>query len=438
MKRIFPYILLIITLGIIGYLLNLVNNQKMLLSKYTVQDNTLISMMVENETGAYEESENNEWPSGNYILNTERSGCESGGTLEYHDDNFYVKTNSSDRCYVYFALDTPSNRCLFNYDDSLACDLIKSKDSTLIYHDGKCDNESEKNCNLEAGDFNYRYSGADKNVNNFVCLDGTTTEGPCANGNADLYRVIGLFKNSDNKYEVKLIKYDYATENQLGSEGAKNNESAATNRFDYYRGSLVNTVNYFWSTYSETTMQNGRNEWNWSNLRQENLNDYYLYSYLADKNMNVETEIADHFWKTIGYSSYEVPLKTFYNYELGIEKESSPSNPAKTEEVKNKIGLMYVSDYGYAATSDHWTANIDEYDNAIDDNWMFMGLDEWTITRNSSDAGIVFEINFMGGMVGYTPGDYIGDNVRPCFYLFADAKTASGNGSKENPYRYRL
>ena len=103
--------LLIISLIVIIYLLNLVNNQKILLSKYTRPDNNLLSMMVENDQGEYEESKNNEFPQEGYILDTKRSACENGGSLAYQDHNVYVKANSSDRCYVYFAKDTLVNQC---------------------------------------------------------------------------------------------------------------------------------------------------------------------------------------------------------------------------------------------------------------------------------------------------------------------------------------
>ena len=67
MKRkiiiIIPYIsLLIIIIGIVIYQNTIINRQKLLLSKYKIQDSTLLSMMIEDENGDYAESENSEWP----------------------------------------------------------------------------------------------------------------------------------------------------------------------------------------------------------------------------------------------------------------------------------------------------------------------------------------------------------------------------------------
>ena len=60
-----------------------------------------------------------------------------------------------------------------------------------------------------AGDNSYRYSGA--NPNNYVCFG--SDESPCPSDN--LYRIIGVFGS-----EVKLIKWDYANSNLLGTSGA--------------------------------------------------------------------------------------------------------------------------------------------------------------------------------------------------------------------------
>ena len=70
-----------------------------------------------------------------------------------------------------------------------------------------------------AGDNSYRYAGASESVNNFVCFGSTTN--PCPTDN--LYRIIGVFDENyhgvTGKQLVKLIKYDYANSNLLGTDG---------------------------------------------------------------------------------------------------------------------------------------------------------------------------------------------------------------------------
>ena len=73
-------------------------------------------------------------------------------------------------------------------------------ENSIYYHDSSLTNG--------AGDSSYRYSGA--NPNNYVCFG--SNESTCPTDN--LYRIIGVFGNN-----VKLIKYDYGTTDELGTDG---------------------------------------------------------------------------------------------------------------------------------------------------------------------------------------------------------------------------
>ena len=73
-------------------------------------------------------------------------------------------------------------------------------ENSIYYHDSSLTNG--------AGDSSYRYSGA--NPNNYVCFG--SNESTCPTDN--LYRIIGVFGN-----QVKLIKYDYGTTDELGTDG---------------------------------------------------------------------------------------------------------------------------------------------------------------------------------------------------------------------------
>ena len=87
-------------------------------------------------------------------------------------------------------------------------------DDALYHHDGTLENG--------INDGSYRYAGASDEVNNFVCFG--SNESPCPTDN--LYRIIGVFdhKISETQTEqrVKLIKYDYANSNLLGTDGDYN------------------------------------------------------------------------------------------------------------------------------------------------------------------------------------------------------------------------
>lgn len=94
---------------------------------------------------------------------------------------------------------------------------------------------------------------------------------------------------------------------------------------------------------------------------------------------------------------------------------------------------MYVSDYGYSAVPSNWTIRLDDYNLAKDDNWMFMGMGEWTITRDPSDTALVFLLFSKGDVLsGFLNSSRV---VCPVFYLNTIVNYNGGNGSYSEPYR---
>src|SRR5699024_8563635 len=126
------------------------------------------------------------------------------------------------------------------------------------------------------------------------------------------------------------------------------------------------------------------NEWhNYSELNRTNLNSSYL-SYIGTTWSN---KIANAAWSVGGYSTADATPKTLYNAERNFQYG------------RVKIGLMYASDYGYAASNSYWTTNMSSYNSAKNNNWMYMGLIEWTMSRNSSNSNNTFVVYFTGGLV---------------------------------------
>ena len=138
---------------------------------------------------------------------------------------------------------------------------------------------------------------------------------------------------------------------------------------------------------------------------------------LADK-------IATTTWKVEGgYTTnlYDVP-KTAYQYEVGSSSSSTTHDA--------KIGLMYVSDYGFAADSSEWTEKLGSYKSSSK-NWLYLGSIEWTISRNSDYSYIAFIVNSTGDVHHNNVGNYIG--VRPSFNLESSVSYVSGLGSMSDP-----
>lgn len=267
--------------------------------------------------------------------------------------------------------------------------------NNLYYHTSSLANSAQDN--------SYRYSGA--TPNNYVCFG--SDEETCPEDN--LYRIIGIFVS-----EIKLIKYDYTTSNITGSDAAY--DGNVTNPFydlSYYKGNLSadEMGAYEWHP-------DGSNNWNTSTLNTINLNQRFI-SYLGTKWSDM---ISNHVWYVDGYSDFNSTPKTYLNAE-----SSGTSYTAK-------VGLMYISDYGYAVGSTYWTTYLINYDSVKNENWMFIGNNEWTISRNLNDMTSVFRLNLFGSIDLYYPND-IEFAARPSFYLEYNVTFAGGTGTSIDPYR---
>ena len=247
----------------------------------------------------------------------------------------------------------------------------------MYYHDG---NGNYLNVSYEAGDNSYRYSGS--NPSNFICFGTSVT--PCSDDN--LYRIIGVFNG-----EIKIIKYK-----DIG----------------YYP----------WE-------ENDQNIWSASDIRTTLNNNFYNNFETDWKNM-----IVYHNWSVGGGTHNQLrysDAKTAYDYEVGDKFAGVLDNI--------KIGLLYVSDYYYAANPNFWSypgssfdgANYD-YRAATNDNWIFEGKYEWTISRIADNDNQPFGIGVNGDVdLSITSAIRI---IRPCFYLATNLELLSGDGTINNPF----
>ena len=224
-----------------------------------------------------------------------------------------------------------------------------------------------------AGDNSYRFSGA--NPNNYVCFG--TDEVSCPEDN--LYRIIGVFNG-----QVKLIK-STSYGNYVWDDGNSNTWDAST------KPDIYTTLN---TTYYNTL----GSEW--------------------------QSKIATHSWKVGGMArDTSATAKDYYDTEVGTGQSGY--------EETMKIGLMYVSDYGYGASEEYWTTELNNYEPTVDSNWMYLGAYEWLISRTSGiNTFYVYSSGYVGdGRVDLT------NAVRPSFYLESDVTYASGSGSMTDPLK---
>ena len=304
------------------------------------------------------------------------------------------------------------------------CSSGQSLSSCIVAMDGKDDTLYHHTSSLAngAGDNSYRYAGASESVNNFVCFGSTTN--PCPTDN--LYRIIGVI---DDK--VKLIKYDYASSNLLGTDGAYSYDTKYKwSSLETCPSSLTYVSNnvVFLATVEPTT--SGCNRWNYSDLNKTNLNTNYLNNIgTIWSNM-----IEDTTWKVSGHTTGGVTPSEMYTAEItNATKTYGPSDGT------SKIGLMYASDYGFAASPSAWIKKVNSYDGTDANgtsirtiNWMYTGHAEWTLTPDSSGSLHVFDLK-LGGSILYSRGANNDNGTRPVLYLKASTLYAGGSGTKNSP-----
>ena len=464
-----------------------------------INKNNMLSMMLETDANSktYIQSTDNKWPTNGYVFNEQMSKCEQGSILRWDDANKKVimEGNVSDKCYVFFDKYNPIKinsytitpngnkisisisatsgtgtitKYFYSKDDgasyvestsntytftNLAKGTYKIKayvldsnnkisevisknieitsmslseyimsqytgtqgENGIYYHDANLTNG--------AGDNSYRYAGASDAVNNYVCFGSNVT--PCPADN--LYRIIGVFGD-----KVKLIKSDYATTALLGADGDYSKMYTANNwdNSNYKGNNLANVAAYYWN-------KSNQNTWSLSNLNKTNLNKNFITNIGADwaaKIAETTWKVGGNTWASIGTQ----PAKTAYQNEI-VSPVTTNSQDNATE-LKAKIGLMYVSDYMYAAPQDKWTLvgyNSDaskDYRAAISVNWMYMGLYEWTISRTADDSYYAFFVNYTGIVFSFNVGDHA-YGVRPVFNLSSSVNYVSGSGTSADPIR---
>ena len=326
----------------------------------------------------------------------------------------YVKDNNNRVSSVSTASIATKNRTLAEYVKAQYNGTQGS--NGIYYHNSTLTNG--------AGDNSYRFVGASDAVNNYVCFG--TNETPCPVDN--LYRIIGVFGD-----KVKLIKSDYATSALLGTDGDYSRMYTANNwdNSNYKGNNLVNIAGYSWN-------KSYQNTWSLSNLNKTNLNKNFITNIGADW----ADKIAETTWKVGGNTYNNIasqPAKTAYQNEVLRPNPGTTSN-GETQ-LNAKIGLMYVSDYMYAAQQDKWTlvgyndSDVSkDYRAATSVNWMYMGLKECSISRIADSSNYAFVVD----NTGYVILDYVGGSalaVRPVFYLTSSVNYASGDGTKNSPIR---
>ena len=231
----------------------------------------------------------------------------------------------------------------------------------------------------------YRYRGA--SPKNYVSFNGET------------WRIIGVFPTDDGTGKIE-------------------------NRIKIIKDQSIG--NKYWDT---------GNSNNWA--RPATLNTELNTTYLNSLDSTAQNMIGDAKYYLGGYKDTTITSEVMYSYERKIKNTTSNefyygTNP---NNLVGKLGLMYASDYGYAA-SDECKQTLNNYNNTTckNNNWLFKSNNEWILPQNANDSGGVFYF-YSGGSVlcNYRAGGWQ-FAVRPGLYLKSSVQIIGGSGTSTDPY----
>ena len=242
----------------------------------------------------------------------------------------------------------------------------------------------------------YRYRGA--SPKNYVTF------------NNEVWRIIGIFPTDDGTGNIE-------------------------NRIKLIRNESIGK--YYWNTSSSN---------NWA--RPASLNTYLNKTYLNALSTTSQNMIGDtkYYLGGGGNNSNFNSSVDFYSYERKIK--NTKSNEFYYDKNPNswvgKLGLMYVSDYGYASDNCE-TKALNDYNNSNDlricnnTNWLFnLKKLEATVTQYSNTSTSIHYIADNGIVVSTYQASLAQTVVRPTLYLKSEVRIIDGDGTSTNPYTLGL
>ena len=289
---------------------------------------------------------------------------------------------------------------------------------------------------------NTRYIGA--NPNNYVSVDG------------EVWRIIGVMKNIDdgtgNKSDrVKLIRNESIGNYSWDTSIDSINSGLGVN--EWSQADLMKLLNpgYESESVGGSLYWNSGSGWCYGNSKNRTTSCNFMSIGIKTK---LKSLIGNAVWNTGAPAKLEQITSKFYTDERGNGTGKSCTSGYRCSDTvkrtttwKGKVGLMYLSDYGYAtsggsATNRAKCLNTDLYSwegSSVSDcknnDWLYNSTDiQWSLspclTPNWADCG--FGIDTSGRI-----GKYIAWTtrmIRPSVYLLPSVKISSGTGSYEDPF----
>ena len=304
-----------------------------------------------------------------------------------------------------------------------------------VHHDA-IPAESSATGNIIPENTDYRYYGA--SPNNYICLD---MEGQSSCPDRHLYRIIGsIYEENAGQNLLKVIKTTPLTD---GTTSTFSWDYKSDGTFDNI-WATVTSGNYSNSLTSGSQLMKLLNSGAWWNGTS---GSYYNRSTTATTVNFTNYKLSDKAKSYInisryflgGYSTADVKTTAMYGNERGVSRYDA-SRPLYWD---GNIGLMYPSDYGYAAGNACVIGtNLSHYGNfdrgCKNTDWLFNNKSEWLMSPYSSHSIYAFPLFSLGYIDDDTNNANNTFSIRPAFYLKPNTSITSGDGSSTNPYQIAL
>ena len=275
----------------------------------------------------------------------------------------------------------------------------------------------------------YRYYGP--SPNNYICLD---MEGSSTCPDKHLYRIIGsIYEEKENTNRIKVIKATPLTDGttkgfswDYTSSGSYSNIWATITSGNYSNSltsgsQLMKLLNsgLWWNGTSGSYYNNSTTATN------VNFTNYKL----SDK---AKSYITTSRYYLGGYNnSSGVMTNQFYTYERGTTRYDT-NRPLYWD---GMVGLMYPSDFGYAAGNTCVTGT-DPYNydgGCYQKDWLNdTSNNQWLMSPHSGNSYGAFDVGSSGYVDRY---DVVNArSARPVFYLTSSTSITDGTGTSTDPY----
>ena len=405
-----------------------------------------LAIMIEKEDGTYQESSNNAWPE-EMLYNEEKSGCiDSNGkkienSLTYEGGIATIKSNTTSYCYLYF-------------------DLIKDDITIAISTDGESgampsSGAYSATCSSGNITWNQMYQRIEMDSVGTMPLKCNVTFTkdnsekqkltevvmaaiPDNNYNGHGYRYSGIYPNNYIWFNNEMWRIISVEEGStLGQDSGvyytkiiRNDTLGTYNMYSPYNDS--NNIYQLLNTHFYSTTESGLNAISHAGCSNSNgvNNAFCDFTHIGILSTSYYGKmIVNATWRT-GYSS----TASGGFSSAGVTASSSYQKEILVNNLKGHVGLLTLSDYGYASSSSYHSTAIYSFTGAAaSDNWVQGHGNEWTLTQYTSNSTYSQYMIYIAGIGNAATETGIG-SIRPVVYLDSNVFVIDGTGTEADPY----